>query len=235
MHPHVQKLLELQKVDQELSSLTKDIDLLPEEEQKRKRRLDQLERAAQEAAAALNKAEVESRGFDNAARAADEQIKKLNERLNIVRNNAEYQATLFEIESVRKDRDTAQDDGLQLLEQLDGLRTSASETQAAFDEERKVFEGFLAEAETLRAERADDITAGKAKRDGAADGIPPDLLREYDGLYKTRERLAVCAVDDGYCQGCYNKITMNDISKLMGKSAVVRCGSCQRILYLAGQ
>ena len=90
MHPHVQKLLELQKVDQELSSLTKDIDQLPAEEQKRKRKLDQLEQAANEAAAALNKAEVESRTLDTAARDADEQIKKLNERLNVVRNNAEY-------------------------------------------------------------------------------------------------------------------------------------------------
>ena len=43
MHPHVKKLLELQKVDQDISSLTKDIDALPAEEAKRKRKLDELE------------------------------------------------------------------------------------------------------------------------------------------------------------------------------------------------
>ena len=62
--------------------------------------------------------------------------------------------------------------------------------------------------------------------------MPTDVLREYDGLYKTREHLAVCRVDNGFCQGCYNKITVNDPARLMGKSAVIRCGSCQRILYL---
>ena len=97
VHEHVQKLLDLQKVDQEVSSLTKDIDQLPAEEEKRKRRLDQLERAATEAAVALQKAEVESRNCDSASRAADEQVTKLSERLNVCRNNAEYQATLFEI------------------------------------------------------------------------------------------------------------------------------------------
>ena len=233
MHEHVQKLLELQKVDLEVTSLTKDIDQLPAEEQKRKRRLDQLEAAAKEAAAALQKAEVESRQCDSAARAADEQIKKLNERLNAVRNNAEYQATLFEIESVRKDRDTMQDDGLKLLETMDELKERAVATQKAFEEERAVFEGFLAEAEKLRSESAEDVAAARARRDAAADGIPPDLLREYDGLYKTRDNLAVCPVEDAYCQGCYNKITMNDVARLMGASAVVRCGSCQRILYMA--
>ncbi|HEB51761.1 MAG TPA: hypothetical protein ENI87_00760 [bacterium] len=233
MHEHVQKLLDLQKVDLEVSSLTKDLDQLPEEQQRRKRRLDQLERAADEAAAALQQAEVESRSLDTAARDADAQIKKLNERLNVVRNNAEYQATLFEIESVRKDRDVAQEEGLKLLERMEELKVAAESAQAAYDEEKKIYDEFLAEAESLRAERADEVAAARARRDAAADGIPPDLLREYEGLYKTRDHLAVAPVEDAYCQGCYNKITMNDVARLMGKSAVVRCGSCQRILYMA--
>jgi len=233
VHEHVQKLLDLQKVDHEVTSLTKDIDQLPAEEEKRKRRLDQLERTAKEAAAILQKAEVDSRSADSAARAADEQIKKLNDRLNQVRNNAEYQATLFEIESVRKDRDQLQDDGLQLLDRMDGLKETAESSQKAFDEERAIFEGFLAEADKMRGERADEIKAARERRDAAADGIPPDLLREYEGLYKTRELMAVAPVEDAYCQGCYNKITMNDVAKLMGASAVVRCGSCQRILYMS--
>lgn len=233
MHEHVQKLLDLQKVDQEVSSLTKDIDQLPAEEEKRKRRLDQLERAATEAAAAMQKAEVESRNCDSASRAADEQVTKLNERLNVCRNNAEYQATLFEIESVKKDRDQIQDDGLQLLEQMEGLSEAAATTLKAFEEERAVFEGFLAEAQKMRNDRADEIGEARAKRAGAAEGIPPDLLREYEGLYKTRDFMAVSQVEDAYCQGCYNKITMNDVARLMGSSAVVRCGSCQRVLYMA--
>jgi predicted nucleic acid-binding Zn-ribbon protein len=232
LHPHVKKLLELQRVDLEVSSLTKDIDQLPAEEAKRKRRLDTLEAAAEEARSKVQRAEMESRSLDNAARSADDEIKRLNERLGVVRNNAEYQATLFQIESVRKERDTTQDKGLELLESLEAMRAERDAAVAAADEERKVFEGFLGEAEHLRSARADDIAAARARRDALTDGIPPDLLRDYDGIYKTREHLAVCAVDDGYCQGCYNKITLNDIAQLMGKSVIVRCGSCQRILHL---
>ncbi|MFK7742577.1 MAG: zinc ribbon domain-containing protein [Planctomycetota bacterium] len=232
MHSHVQKLLDLQKVDLQVTSLTKDIDLLPEEEARRQRQLEKLEQAAKAAAAALQKAEVESRQLDSVARAADAQINKLNERLNAVRNNAEYQATLFEIESVRKDRDQTQDEGLQILESLDTLKVTATETEKAYDEERKVYEEFQGKAEEMRAERADDIAAARARRDEAAEGVPPDLLREYEGLYKTRDNQAVVLANDGFCQGCYNKITMNDVAKLMGASSVIRCGSCQRILYM---
>lgn len=231
MHPHVQKLLGLQKVDLEITSLTKDIDLLPDEDAKRKRRLDHLERAANVAGTALQKAEVQSRELDSSARDADAQINKLNERLNIVRNNAEYQATLFEIESVRKDRDTTQDDGLKILETLDGLKASASATSEAFAAERTIYDGFLLEADKMRGERAGDIATSRQKRDDAADGVPPDLLREYNGLYKTRENIAVAPVSDNYCQGCYNKITPNDAARVMGSQSIVRCGSCQRILH----
>lgn len=232
MHPHVKKLLELQKVDQEISSLTRDIDLLPAEEQKRKRKLDELERTLTEKKLAQQKAELDSRALDKAVRGNDDEIKRLNERLNGVRNNAEYQATLFQIEAVRKDRDVTQDECLKLIESLDVHKVAVAAAQAAYDEEKKVFDEFLGEADKLRQSRAGAVGEARGRRQAMTDGVPPDLLREYEGLYKTRQHVAVAPVQDTYCQGCYNKVTMNDVSKLMGGSTVVRCGSCQRILHI---
>jgi predicted nucleic acid-binding Zn-ribbon protein len=232
VHAHVQKLLLLQKVDQEISSLTKDIDSLPAEEAKRKKRLDEIERQAAERKARLLKTEVESRTLDTSVRGRDDEIKRLNERLNSVRNNAEYQATLFQIEAVRRERDSMQDEGLRLLEAVEQQRVEAAGSQAANEEERKGFEAFLAEAEQLRGSRAGAIAEARARRQVVAHGIPPELLSEYEGLYKTRNHLAVAAVEGSFCQGCYNKITVNDTARLMGGATIVRCGSCQRILYL---
>ncbi|MFM1872370.1 MAG: hypothetical protein RL398_1792 [Planctomycetota bacterium] len=232
MHPQVQKLLDLQAVDQEITSLTKDIDSLPAEEAKRRRKLEDLERAAAERREKLTKADLDARALDKAIRGSDDEIKKLNDRLNIVRNNAEYQATLFQIESVRKERDAMQEDCLRLLEQVEAQRPGVAEADAAVAEERKILDGFLAEANRLRQERAGAVAEVRARREGLAATVAEDLLREYDGLYKTREHVAVCPVEDLYCQGCYNKVTMNDKARLMGGTSVVRCGSCQRILYL---
>jgi len=234
VHPHIKKLLELQKVDQEISSLTKDLDQLPAEEAKRKKRLDELERVAAEKRAIHQKAELDSRALDKAVRGSDDEIKRLNERLNTVRNNAEYQATLFQIEAVRKERDQTQDECLKLLETVESVHGEVGATEAVAAEERKVFEGFLAEAAKLRASRAGDVAAVRERRKAMAEGVPEELLREYDGLYKTRDRLAVCGVQDSYCQGCYNRITINDTARVRSGSTVVRCGSCQRLLYSLG-
>jgi predicted nucleic acid-binding Zn-ribbon protein len=232
VHPHVKKLLELQKVDQEISSLTKDIDSLPAEEAKRRKRLDELERIAAEKRARMTKADLDSRALDKAVMGSDEEIKKLNERLNMVRNNAEYQATLFQIEAVRKDRDVTQEECLKLLESIEELRKEVAVADEAAAGERKIFEGFLAEANKLRASRAGAVGEVRQRRKVMSEGVPQDLLNEYEALYKTRDRQAVSPVDNNYCQGCYNKITLNDTARLMGGSSVVRCNSCERILYL---
>lgn len=232
MHPNVKKLLDLQKVDQEIVSLRRDTASLPQEEQKRKRKLDDLERLAAERKDRATKAELDTRALDKAVKQSDDEVKKLNERLNAVRNNAEYQATLFQIESVVRERDRVQDECLKLLEGLEPLKQEAATAAAAVAEERTVFEAFLAEAQKLRAACEAKVVGVVEKRKFVAEGIPQDLLSSYERLFATRDGLAVCSVERGFCQGCYNKITTNDTAKLMGGTTVVSCDSCQRILYL---
>lgn len=232
MHPHVKQLLEIQKVDQEIASLRKDLDSLPAEEAKRRRRLDELERVAAEKKERATKYELDTRALEKAIKGGDDEVRKLTERLNTVRNNAEYQATLFQIEAVKKERDQTQEECLKLLEALEVAKAESAAAVAAADAERQVFEGFLREAEALRQSRAGVLAAVDEKRKAVAECVPPDVLVDYQRLFATRNRLAVCPVEGGFCQGCYNKITTNDLAKLMGGSAVVQCGSCQRILYV---
>ncbi len=232
MHPNVKKLLDLQKVDQEIASLRRDTDSLPAEEQKRKRKLDDLERAAAERKDRATKCELETRALDKAIKQSDEEIKKLNERLNVVRNNAEYQATLFQIESVTKERDRTQDECLKLMEGQTALQAEAEAALKTVVAEREVFAQFQQEAERLRQQVAQQVSGVVQKRKVVAEGIPVDLLGDYDRLFATRDKLAVCAVEGGFCQGCYNKVTTNDTAKLMGKAVIVQCDSCGRILYL---
>ncbi len=233
MHPSVQKLLALQKVDQQIASLRKDIDSLPAEEARRRRRLDDLDKVRTERKEALARAEVDVRTMDKTIKQSDDEVKKLTDRLNVVRNNAEYQAILFQIESVKKERDQTQERCLELIEQLDGLREAAEAAAKAADAERQVFDEFLAEAEKLRAERGEAVRAVETRRQGLADGVPPEVLEDYTTLFRTRNGMAVAAVENRFCQGCYTQIITNDLARLMGGSSIVTCGSCQRILYLA--
>lgn len=232
MHPNVKKLLDLQAVDQEIVSLRRDTASLPVEEAKRKKRLDELDRIATEKKDRATKAELDVRALDKLVKQSDEEVKKLNGRLNTVKNNAEYQATLFQIESVVRERDRTQDECLRILETAEPLKAESTAAATAAAEERKVFDGFLSEAQKLRTATEARVAGVVEKRKFVAEGIPPELLHTYDRLFATRDNLAVCSVERGFCQGCFNKITTNDTAKLLGGATVVACDSCQRILYL---
>ena len=232
MHPDVRKLLDLQEIDQEVSVLRRDLDSLPQEEARRQQRLNDLNQVRAERRGALEKAEVRSRGLEKSIQEADEEVKKLETRLNGVRNNAEYQATLLQIESVKRERDTMQEEGLALLDHLEGQGADLQEAETAANAEEAVFTEFQEEAAELRRKSQVGLDEVMQRRAGKTAGIVPELMDRYEKLFDVRGGLAVCAVENKVCQGCFTNITTNDIARLMGGSTVVTCGSCQRILFL---
>ncbi|MEM7202163.1 MAG: C4-type zinc ribbon domain-containing protein [Planctomycetota bacterium] len=233
MHPDIRKLLEVQKVDQTLARIRRDLESLPAEEARRQHKLEQVRKQAEQAKTNLQEAEVQSRAQEKSIVAADEELKKLTSRLNTVKNNAEYQATLFQIESVKRERSSIEDEGMQLLEQVDGLRDAATKAEATLAEEEETFAVFRKEAAELRAARERDLAAAGEGRESTLGDVPPDLMQKYSALFETRDAQAVCAVEGQVCTGCYTQVTPNDIARLAGKGSIVQCGSCQRLLYLS--
>ena len=232
MHPQVKKLLDLQKLDQQIASLRRDVDALPAETAKRQKSLDVKRQDAATKERAVQESELAVRNLELTTKQGDEEVKKLDMRLNTVKNNAEYQATLLQIESVKRERDRVQEEALALLDKLAPLKVAFAEARDAAQAEASVFDKFQEEARKLVRARESEVAAVATGRDQLLVGLPRDLVDRYDKLFKSRDRLSVCAVESQTCQGCYNRITMNDIARLRGGTSIVDCGSCNRILYL---
>jgi predicted nucleic acid-binding Zn-ribbon protein len=232
LHPDVRKLLALQKLDQRIAKIRRDFESVPAETARRERALDAIRRGHEEAAGQLQRKEVEARGTDASIASSDAEIRKLEVRLNTVRNNAEYQATLLQIESVRNERNRLEEAGLGLLEEIEVLRGRVAESSARLAGEEKSHAEYLEKARQLEAERRaqlDEVTAGRGEL--LAD-IPPDLIARYERMFQARDGLAVAAVEGNFCTGCHTSIPPNLQVKLQAGSSVVHCGTCQRILYM---
>lgn len=232
MHPDVKKLIELQEVDQNLLRIRWELDSIPLERARREKKLDRFRAAAATASQELTSVEVESRAIDLGISQSDEEIQKLQMRLNGVKNNAEYQATLFQIESVKKERGELEEQGLVLLEKLEGLRSAVQTAEAATAEEQEVFDQFLKEAEVLCASREPDIAKVSQERETMVVDVAGDLLARYTKLLGARDGSAVCRAEGSICTGCYSSMTPNDHARLLGGNSIVECSSCQRILFV---
>jgi predicted nucleic acid-binding Zn-ribbon protein len=232
VHPDVQKLLQLQQLDQEIARLNKDLVSLPAEEQKREKRLQTLRRTAEEKKALLQSGEVNARQNEVSIKQAEDEIKKLEGRLNTVKNNAEYQATLFQIEAVKKEKGRLEEEGIKGYEQIDALKQALTQAQGELAEEERVFAAFQEEARALRGRREAEVATVAARRPPLLHGIPRDLLERYEKLFQTRDAQAVAPIEGQICQGCYTSVTTSEYARLVGGTSIVQCGSCRRILYL---
>ena len=232
MHPDVATLLQIQRVDQALAKIRRDLDSIPKERIRREAALE-AQRAAHRALAERRTAtEVAARNNELSIKGSDEEIRKLEGRLNTVKNNAEYQATLLQIESVRRERARIEEEGLALLESVEGLESEVAASQAKLAAEEEVFAEFVQKGEAFLAEKSGEVDRVGAGRAELVAKVPPDLMARYERIFSARDGFAVCALEGETCTGCYTSIPPNLQVKLQAGTAVVQCNSCQRILFV---
>lgn len=233
MHSDVKKLLEVQNIDQRVSRLNRAAEGIPRERSQRESKLEQLRLSLATSEQSKTESELRCRELDLSIRQSDSEIKNLEGKLGAIKNNAEYQAILFQIEAVKKERDISEEESLALLDRSSAMGETLEKVKAEYEGEEKVFSEFCVEADKLIVSQKAEIEEVSKGRDDKLDGVSAELIEEYERLFDTREGQAVCEAEAQYCQGCYTQFTVNDLARLKGGKMLVRCSSCRRILYLA--
>jgi len=233
MHPTLQALLELQKVDRDIFKVDRELTTLPEELARREAtlaarmaRLEELKQEAVQLRSSMKEIEHMTVGRRQHQR-----------KLEAATGSGKADAALIasyehEIRNTKRTIADAENDVLRMMMQLEELDREARLQQSSYDEEAEVFGQFRAnvESETAKAEalRADLLTKREAV---SSDGIETSQLEQYRGLLKTREGEALAELTSGICQGCFVNLPKNIVVRVARGSELVSCPSCDRILY----
>jgi predicted nucleic acid-binding Zn-ribbon protein len=212
--------------------MRRDLDGLPAETSKREKALERAAEAATIAKRAQQALEVRSGQLELNIRSADDELQRLEARLNQVRTNAEFDAVKLQIKSTKDERSKNEEEVLALLDQIESAKSEAAAREREAEQATRDHQEFLANCETLRAERSGELAVAQKDRERASSGLAPDLLDLYDRLFRSREGLAVVSVENLICQGCYTGITPNDEALLTAATTLVQCKFCSRIVYL---
>ncbi|MBL8860926.1 MAG: hypothetical protein JNK02_02855 [Planctomycetes bacterium] len=236
MRDVIRSLLDLQEVDRDLHRVLEELKRLPAERAARQAELTRLAAGLADKRLAAKNLRVRIKEYEDQATAGRQRIRKLENDLGGARADAQLHAFFeHQIKSLKKEIGSAEDEALKLLEQVELHDREAADLQARLDSEQKVFDLFAAnvdrEIEAADARRK-VLEAERAQR--MRGDIPQEVLVDYERLLRSRGGVALAQLDGRQCQACFMDMPTNMTVRVARGAELVRCPSCDRILYALG-
>jgi predicted nucleic acid-binding Zn-ribbon protein len=225
-------LLALQDKDQRLRTLHTELEALPVEKSTKERLIAEAAQRLDQAKTSAREAEVKKKALEVEAAAKRDQIARYKTQQMQTRKNEEFSALTHEIEGAEDAISAIEDREIELMEEAEILKPQIASAEQTYQTDKAKFEsqiGVLAEKAINLKARIAELEAARA---AAAAEIDEDLLDRYNRLFRTKNGLAVVALEHDVCTGCHMKVTTQTTVELRGEKSIVSCPQCARILHL---
>lgn len=162
----------------------------------------------------------------------EDNIKKIQGQLSLLKTNKEYQAKLSEIESLKADKSLIEEEILKAMDEIDAIKISLETEKKALESDEKIF----SEKKSAAAKRSDEINAAlshlEGKRKVENESIDKRILSRYEHILQGKNGLAIVKAENNSCSGCFMHVPHQVINQIKMHEEIIVCESCARILYL---
>jgi predicted nucleic acid-binding Zn-ribbon protein len=241
MNQTLQNILELQtalsglrEAEQRLHGIPDWMRELHDEHERRKAEIQTTEASAEEAA-------KERRTAEAAVQDAQEKLKKYQQQINKVSTQREYGALLQEIDTVKGQITSQEEQAFSSLERSEQAQKDLAALRESF---RETEERYAAEMTRWEAEKpgiARQVADFKARIDDLKKGLPRPMISQFERIldrYPTGAVAAVRLIDrpgqkqrEWHCIACNYRIRPQVVVEIRNGSGLVQCESCKRILF----
>ncbi|MBT5410044.1 MAG: hypothetical protein HOK75_07255 [Phycisphaerae bacterium] len=170
----------------------------------------------------------------------DARVERLREDLNKAVNDKEYKALLAEVNTLKDQRKSFEDEMLIEMASVETLDTTLVEITAKIDERKKITKVAEKELDVRQDEIAEQLAELEKERATAASVIPADILEDFDEIADDYEGESMASIEiidkkrkEYSCNSCSLHLPLESIVQLMANDdTIVKCGQCDRILFL---
>lgn len=230
MNSDLEKLIELEKADREVSRLTEEVAALPRRVAAIESKLADDKAAVEQAKAAIKSNEAGRRKLEADIQGFQGKIVKYREQSSSVKTNDEYRALMHEVEFAEKEISGAEDKILELMIALEGEEKRLKTAEAQMKAEAVEVEKEKAEAHTRTAEDEKLLAELAEKRNGLRSGIGDSALAHYDRVMRQRKS-AIAEARGQKCLACFVMLRPQTWEDIRTNQQIITCSSCGRILY----
>lgn len=227
----LQKLISLQKLDQQANNLQIRVEKTPQEAKALEQELERYQTALQKAENALEHAARERKRLENEVEDLRSKLSRSKTRLMEVKTNEEYQATLHEIDYIERQITAKEDEILEHMVSAEDLEGEAGKARADLQQTEKEIRNKQDELQEFVRESSAEIERLRQEREAIEKELPSDLLSQYRRISAVRHGVAVAEVADGSCQGCHVRLRPQLLAEVKTNQQIIMCENCSRILY----
>jgi predicted nucleic acid-binding Zn-ribbon protein len=230
MNPDLQRLIELDKISQEIARLKDEVAALPKRVAEIETKLSSAKGQVEAAKSAIKTHEANKRKFESDIQDWQQKISKFREQSLSVKTNEQYKALMHEIEFAQKHIGDCEEQILLGMDSAEQFATALKTAETELKFETDEIEKEKAHARSVTAEDEKKLTELNSQRELLRKDVDPSMFMHYERVAGKRKG-AIAAAFDQKCSACNVMMRPQKYNELLSNSELVTCDSCGRILY----
>lgn len=227
----LQKLLDLQSIDQKIDGYLIQLENIPREIEEKKSLIQQTLNQIEEEKKKLIHLQLRKKEKEIEVQTQEEKIKKNEKELNSVKSNEAYKALLSEIETAKKQKEQIEDEILNIMIETDQTNKDLKNFETEMKQKQGQIESEIREKEEELKKIGGLLEEENKKRKEFSAQIPKDIFSRYDFIRNRKKTFAIALIVGENCSGCNTLLTQSTINEVRKGRELVVCDSCSRILF----
>src|SRR5437763_9523241 len=230
MNPDLEKLIELDKVSQEISRLKEEVAALPKKVAEIETKLNTAKAEVEAAKAAIKTQDANKRKFESDIQDWQQKISKFRDQSLAVKTNEQYKALMTEIQFAEKHIGECEEKTLIGMDAAEGLNAQLKKAEEELKADTAEIEKEKAHARAVTAEDEKKLAELNQQRDAIRSSVDASMLTHFERIAGKRKG-AIAEAFEQKCGACNVMLRPQKYNELLSNTGLVTCDSCGRILY----
>jgi hypothetical protein len=148
-----------------------------------------------------------------------------------VKNSKEYQIIRKAIDEASAEKEEFENSALDKMEQTERFVSEIEVLKQNTEKEKESIKTLQQEVDSEAVELKKEAKILKSKRELITEKLEKEILQSYEDILRTSKGIAVVAMLDGVCQGCFIKQSPDKASIVEKGDTIERCRECGRFLF----
>ena len=227
----IRQLVSLQRVDDALHDVEKELEQAPKELADLKVRFNAVNAQRERVLEKIAHLKEQEKRVNEEIDDDSSRIRKSKNKMMQVSNSREYQAMAREMDNMEKINRSREDEKSVLLEEkirqdsaLQEVDATWVDLKAELDTKQENLDARLSAAKTKLEELGE-------KRSLTGSAVPKPVLDRYEFIRRRLPHPVIVSVTAGVCSGCRISIPPQTFIELQGGHKIINCPNCQRLIY----